>query len=160
MAQKILRHFYDRFRVENGFFYSFNVQIEAPDAALIAAGRSNAGLGVAVPPAPTFGQGGLNMEQTATDNTMENAAVSGMNVIGKDVFLSPKEAARARKRSIRIASKLRRQMLRGLNRQLFLIKRDKFIYRLRRLLAVRFALSYSAFSALNCRSCFLTSSLA
>jgi hypothetical protein len=27
MAQKILRHFYDHFRVKNGFFYSFNVEL-------------------------------------------------------------------------------------------------------------------------------------
>jgi hypothetical protein len=27
MAQKILRHFYDHFRVKKGFFYSFNVEL-------------------------------------------------------------------------------------------------------------------------------------
>jgi hypothetical protein len=33
MAQKILRHFYDYFRMKNGFFYSFNVKLRG--AALL-----------------------------------------------------------------------------------------------------------------------------
>ena len=69
---------------------------------------------------------------------MQNGTVSGADVVGKDVVFFPKDAARARKRSIRIANKLRHQMLCSLNRQLFLIKRDKFIYRLRFLWAMRF----------------------
>jgi hypothetical protein len=33
MAQKILRHLYDHFRVKNGFFYSFNVELRGAEPA-------------------------------------------------------------------------------------------------------------------------------
>ena len=70
------------------------------------------------------------MEKTVADNAMQSGAIPSVDIVSKDVVLSPEEAARARERSVRIADELRRQMLRGLNRQLFLLKRDKFIYRL------------------------------
>ncbi len=46
MAQKILRHFYDLFRVKNGFFYSFNVQAQGRCAALSRSVPWSAVLGI------------------------------------------------------------------------------------------------------------------
>jgi hypothetical protein len=42
MAQKILRHFYDHFRVKKGFFYSFNVLAQGREAGLPAKRPSGA----------------------------------------------------------------------------------------------------------------------
>jgi len=78
------------------------------------------------------------MKKTVADGAMQGDTVSSVNIAGENVVLSSEEAARARKRSVRIANELRRQMLRSLNRQLLLLKCEKLIYRLRHLGRMRF----------------------